>query len=54
MTDLQILFDRDPLKLTNEDLTTIINAFRQARTQFHVKPKAEKKPVPNIDLGDLL
>jgi hypothetical protein len=34
MTDLSTLFARNPLDLTREDITTIIEAFRKARHQF--------------------
>lgn len=55
MNDLQTLFDRDPLTLTQTDIQEIIKAFRFARTQFNVKTPAAKKPTPaQIDLEDLL
>lgn len=34
MTDLSKLFARNPLDLTRDDITTIIEAFRKARHQF--------------------
>jgi hypothetical protein len=51
MTDLSTLFARNPLDLTREDITTIIEAFRKARHQFTLgntkagstKPMTEKQ-----------
>lgn len=51
MTDLSTLFARNPLDLTREDITTIIEAFRKARHQFtlgnvtagRTKPMTEKQ-----------
>jgi len=51
MTDLSTLFARNPLDLTQEDITTIIDAFRKARHQFSLgnvkagstKPLTEKQ-----------
>ena len=34
MTDLSQLFARNPLDLTREDLTTLVEAYRKARHQF--------------------
>jgi hypothetical protein len=57
MTDLSTLFARNPLDLTREDITTIIEAFRKARHQFtlgnvkagRTKPLTEKqKTVANL------
>ena len=51
MTDLSTLFARNPLDLTREDMTTIIEAFRKSRHQFSqgnikagsTKPLSEKQ-----------
>lgn len=64
MTDLQTLFDRDPLQLSTQDLDTIITKLREQRANYKlgekqagaVKPKAAKKPVTKetqIDLSSL-
>lgn len=62
MSDVAELFRRDPLKLTTEDLDTIIASLRQARTQFTLagktepKPKATKQaktPLGSLDLSEL-
>lgn len=51
MTDLSTLFARNPLDLTREDITTIIETFRKSRHQFNLgntkagstKPPTEKQ-----------
>lgn len=51
MTDLSTLFARNPLDLTREDITTLVEAFRKARHQFtlgnatagQTKPLSEKQ-----------
>jgi hypothetical protein len=51
MTDLSTLFARNPLDLTREDMTSIIEAFRKSRHQFNLgntkagstKPPTEKQ-----------
>ena len=35
MSDLAILFARDPLSLTQADLTTIVDEMRKSRGQFN-------------------
>lgn len=41
MTDLSTLFARNPLDLTRDDISTIIEAFRKSRHQFNLgNPKA--------------
>lgn len=62
MSDLSELFARDPLKLTNEDIESIIQHYRNARQQHLIgdakagkapKPaKGEKQPL-NLSLDDL-
>lgn len=62
MSDLQRIFDTDPLDLTSADLTAVVTAYRQQRAQFNLgvkvtKPKAakaDKEAVNQIDLDDLL
>lgn len=51
MSDIAELFARDPLKLSDQDLLSIIGRFRAARHQFNLgnkmagstKPKTEKQ-----------
>lgn len=62
MSDLQRIFDTDPLNLTAADITAVVTAYRQQRAQFNLgiktpkaKPiKGEKESVNQIDLDDLL
>jgi hypothetical protein len=55
-TDIQELFDRDPLKLTKDDLATIIRTLRERRQQYVAGVKGagsmKEKPKP-IDLKAL-
>lgn len=61
MTDLSTLFARNPLDLTREDISTIIEAFRKSRHQFSLgnvragstKPLTEKQKKIN-DLASKL
>lgn len=49
--DLQELFSRDPLSLTREDISTIVETMRKSRHQFNLgnvkagstKPQTEKQ-----------
>ena len=51
MTDLATLFARDPLELTKDDISTIVDTMRQSRRAFNLgnmkagstKPKTEKQ-----------
>ena len=51
MTDLSTLFARNPLDLTKEDISTIVEGFRKSRHQFSLgntkagstKPPTEKQ-----------
>ncbi len=51
MTDLATLFARDPLSLTQEDISTIVTEMRKSRHAFNAgnikagstKPKTEKQ-----------
>lgn len=53
MTDLATLFARDPLSLTQMDITTIVEEMRKSRHAFNAgnskagntKPKTEKQKV---------
>lgn len=42
MSDMTELFMRDPLKLTDEDITKIISHYREARATFKAAPAAVK------------
>lgn len=63
MSDIARLFQEDPLKLTNEDITTIIERYRLARAQFNLGDKTAGKTkkvkettgkAPKLtDIGDL-
>lgn len=59
MSDLQKLFDTDPLQLTKDNIDTIITSFRAARANFNLtgrakKAKASAEKVEKIDLQDLM
>jgi len=43
MSDLAELFERDPLKLTDQDITTIIARMREAQAQYELGGLAPKK-----------
>lgn len=51
MSDMQELFSRNPMELTRDDLTTIVEEFRKSRHAFNTgnmkagstKPKTEKQ-----------
>lgn len=43
MSDMTDLFMRDPLELTDEDITKIIEHYREARATFKAAPSAVKK-----------
>jgi hypothetical protein len=51
VSDIQELFARDPLKLTKDDITEIVEKFRASRHQFNLgnlkagstKPPTEKQ-----------
>lgn len=46
MSDMTDLFMRDPLDLTDEDITKIIEHYREARATFRAAPSAGKKAAP--------
>jgi len=61
MDDITTLFERNPLSLTKEDISKMIEHYREARARFLIgdkkagktpAAKPEKKPV-NINLSDL-
>lgn len=41
-TDINELFSRDPLKLTNEDIKKIVEVYREKRKLFNANPAAVK------------
>lgn len=62
MSDINELFQRDPLSLTKDDLDQIIARFRQARTQFNLAgpakavektPKVKKEKLTSLDIDIL-
>ena len=64
MSDIQELFERDPLSLNTQDIDKIISTLRAQRANYklgeksagNMKPKKEKKPVTKattIDLASL-
>lgn len=67
MSDIQALFDKDPLQLTREDLKEMAAYYRDRRNAFNLgnkqagatknlKPKSATQPkISNLDelLGDL-
>ena len=62
MSDIAILFAKDPLKLTNDDLDKAIAAMREARHKFGAGDKTagaapklteKEKVAQKLDLGDL-
>ena len=52
MTDLDELFARDPLKLSDQDLDIIIAKVRSQFAQFDLTGKSPAKPA-TIDLSEL-
>jgi hypothetical protein len=58
MSDLQRLFDEDPLKLTREDYAEIVAYYRNARQQFVLGDKkagkAPKAKGEKVDLDSIL
>jgi hypothetical protein len=61
MSDISELFARDPLKLTNDDISTIVGHYRTARGNFLIGDKKagttpsrkEKKTPVQLDLKEL-
>lgn len=52
---LSELFARDPFSMTKKDIDDLIEAFREARKNFHITGKGQapttKRPVDLSDLG---
>lgn len=48
MSDMTDLFMRDPLDLTDEDITKIIAHYREARSTFKAAPSAIKKQTSKL------
>lgn len=44
MTDISELFDRNPLLLSDEDITAIVTKLREMRASFNVGAKPATKP----------
>lgn len=44
MSDLSELFDRDPLSLSDQDITRIITRMREAQAQYELGAKAPVAP----------
>lgn len=42
--DVNELFHRDPMKLTNEDIAQMVAVYRSKRKQFNTNPTQVKKP----------
>lgn len=56
MSELSELFERDPLSLTREDISTIIKKYREDRQRFLLgekKPKAASSPKIDLDSLDI-
>ena len=58
MSDIQTLFNEDPLNLTRENYVEIVEYYRHARQQFVLGDKkagkAPKAPAEKINLDDIL
>jgi len=57
MATLDELFNRNPLELTKDDITTIIQAQRKNRAQFNLgfkRPKAKSAAKPKMKLEEKL
>lgn len=58
MSELSELFDRDPLGLTDQDITKIVARLREAQAQYELgvrapvvaRPPAAKKSTKTLDL----
>lgn len=60
MSDINELFNRDPLKLTDDDIDKIIEEYRKKRAQFKAMPASstpkkltDKQEAVKKKLGDL-
>lgn len=58
MSDLTELFSRDPLKLTREDVASIIAVYREKRKQFNLggtlAGKAKVAPAKSLALANAI
>lgn len=48
MSDINELFRKDPLTLTREDLTDIVQHYRNARAQFNLGDKKAGAPTKKV------
>jgi len=65
MSDIATLFARDPLQMSDEDFSLIVQKFRENRSSFNSAPAiatkkpstpkvtAEKKAILDLDIGDI-
>jgi hypothetical protein len=63
MSDIAELFRTDPLKLTNENISSIVEHFRASRALYHdsgtrtkqetKEPKAPKEKITGLTLGSI-
>lgn len=44
LTDINELFSRDPMKLTDDDITKIVAEFRKRRNMFKANPASIEAP----------
>jgi len=63
MSDIQALFQKDPLELTREDLKEMAMYYREKRNQFNLgdkqagatkRLKKDNGPKPSINIDELL
>lgn len=60
VSPMALLFERDPDDLTDQDLDTLVERYRQARAQFNLGVKSAgstkkivAEPGPQLDLTEL-
>jgi hypothetical protein len=61
MTDIAELFARDPMELSKDDITAIVQEFRKNRGQYNLgaksagstKPKTEKQKKDLADIANI-
>lgn len=54
MNDINLLMDKDPLDLKNEDIEDLIRYHRQQRGAFDQGKKPEKKEEHTVDLSSVM
>lgn len=54
MNDINLLMDKDPLDLANEDIETIIAYHRAQRGAFDQGQQPKKKAEPQVDLSSVM